>query len=931
MALQHLRSSTADKRPTPAAMAEGQLALNSAATSPGLFFKNASGALVKVGPVHVGTTAPNATPASGGESGNSVGEQWLDTSGTNPVLKIWDGSTWASEAGEFVNASGDTMTGALVMDNQQQVRFREATANGTNYIALQAPASVSSDKTITLPDMTGTVVTTGDTGTVTSTMILDGTIVNADINASAAIVDTKLDTIATAGKVSNSATTATNANTASAIVARDASGNFSAGTITANLTGTASAIADNTVTSAKIVDGAIVNADVNASAAIAGTKISPDFGSQTIATTGVFSHALGAAATPSVTFTGDLNTGIYSPGADQLAISTNGSNRLYISSAGNVGIGPSSAISSPTAPLTVIGADNSTQAVIGASTGSTGRGLRIATATNVSNNDRVIFDAQSTTGAPDFRWQLAGSEKMALDSSGRLGLGTSSPLARLHLTSDRSSDTTILYLNASGTGQANDQIGLRFRQNTGADNNQYDLAAIKSINVSSASANGHLTFHTLANTVLTERIRITNLGNVGIGTASPGATLDVNGSADTVLLSNVTTNAAVKEAKIQLRHYTSSEENLILLYGYSTSTANGVQIGGGPSGNNAATEIVFRTASNQTTTAGTERARIDSSGKVLIGTSTSSDRNAALQIRGGSAYVAQHFYSADNAAGAYIVCSKSRGSAGSPTEVASGDALGGLIFSGYDGVAYSDAAYILAEADGTWTDGGDTTDNPSRLVFFTTADGASSPTERMRINSVGSIKQQGSGSSLENAAEDYNELNIHAAGTTALLQRATNSSFTGVVSVLKTTKAANTNFQFISAEANGVAQFAVRGDGNVSNTNNSYGAISDLKLKENIVDATSQWSDIKALQVRKYNLKEGQTHTQIGLIAQEVELVSPGLVGESPDRDEEGNDLGTVTKSVTYSVLYMKAVKALQEAMERIETLEAKVAALEAS
>jgi hypothetical protein len=86
--------------------------------------------------------------------------------------------------------------------------------------------------------------------------------------------------------------------------------------------------------------------------------------------------------------------------------------------------------------------------------------------------------------------------------------------------------------------------------------------------------------------------------------------------------------------------------------------------------------------------------------------------------------------------------------------------------------------------------------------------------------------------------------------------------------------------------------------------------------------------------VRKFNFKEDtgfSTHTQIGLIAQEVELVSPGLVTESPDSDEDGNDLGTVTKSVNYSVLYMKAVKALQEAMERIETLEAKVAALEST
>ena len=102
------------------------------------------------------------------------------------------------------------------------------------------PAATAGTTAITIPATTGTLITSGDTGTVTSTMILDGTIVNGDINASAGIVDTKLATIATAGKVSNSATTATNLNTASAIVARDASGNFSAGTITATLSGNAS-------------------------------------------------------------------------------------------------------------------------------------------------------------------------------------------------------------------------------------------------------------------------------------------------------------------------------------------------------------------------------------------------------------------------------------------------------------------------------------------------------------------------------------------------------------------------------------------------------------------------------------------------------------------------------------------------------------------
>jgi hypothetical protein len=192
MALQHLRSSTANKRATPAAMSDGQLAINTNLTSPGLFLKDSNGDLVKVGPVHVGTTAPNATPAVSGQTGNSVGEQWLDTSSSRYVFKIWDGTAWRTEDGEFINASGDTMTGALVMDNQQQVRFRETTANGTNYIAVQAPASIASDKTITWPDVTGTVVTTGDTGSVTSTMILDGTILNADVNASAAIAFSKL-------------------------------------------------------------------------------------------------------------------------------------------------------------------------------------------------------------------------------------------------------------------------------------------------------------------------------------------------------------------------------------------------------------------------------------------------------------------------------------------------------------------------------------------------------------------------------------------------------------------------------------------------------------------------------------------------------------------------------------------------------------------
>ena len=116
--------------------------------------------------------------------------------------------------------------------------------------------------------------------------------------------------------------------------------------------------------------------------------------------------------------------------------------------------------------------------------------------------------------------------------------------------------------------------------------------------------------------------------------------------------------------------------------------------------------------------------------------------------------------------------------------------------------------------------------------------------------------------------------------------------------------------------------FLVRGDGDLENTNNRYSGISDQNLKENIVDASSQWDDIKAVRVRKYSLIEKglDAPDSIGVIAQELEASDMG--GLVKDVDEG-------YKTVAYSVLYMKAVKALQEAMERIEALEARVTTLE--
>ena len=110
MAIQNLRSSVANKRPVAGSMSDGQIALNTNATSAGLFFKDASGNLIKAGPVSVGTSAPNSSPA--GSSGNSIGEIWLDTTGGSYVIKIWDGSAWRNETAGLTSADiGVTVQG----------------------------------------------------------------------------------------------------------------------------------------------------------------------------------------------------------------------------------------------------------------------------------------------------------------------------------------------------------------------------------------------------------------------------------------------------------------------------------------------------------------------------------------------------------------------------------------------------------------------------------------------------------------------------------------------------------------------------------------------------------------------------------------------------------------------------------------------------
>lgn len=92
---QLLRSVVLNKRPDPTQLLPGQPAVNTNSVQPGLFFADDTGlSLFKVGPCHVGTTAPNAG-ATGASAGNTPGEFWLDNSDPGSLeLKIWTGSVW---------------------------------------------------------------------------------------------------------------------------------------------------------------------------------------------------------------------------------------------------------------------------------------------------------------------------------------------------------------------------------------------------------------------------------------------------------------------------------------------------------------------------------------------------------------------------------------------------------------------------------------------------------------------------------------------------------------------------------------------------------------------------------------------------------------------------------------------------------------------
>ena len=295
---------------------------------------------------------------------------------------------------------------------------------------------------------------------------------------------------------------------------------------------------------------------------------------------------------------------------------------------------------------------------------------------------------------------------------------------------------------------------------------------------------------------------------------------------------------------------------------------------------------------------------------------------------------------------------------------------------------YGDDTNVLYSYDksGNSLTGGITFNHADGTTIFNTG----GSTERMRMDSVGRLTLGGfadnGGSAgrirtLSDANDNYVAYFTNSGNSTPY---GAQIQFSGATP----DDNAKTFFNF----TDGTVRCTIFSDGDIKNHDNSYGSLSDERIKQDIRDSNSQWDDIKAVKVRNFKKKDDvrqyadKAWEQIGVVAQELEKVSPKLIrhnnpsscdilsdssfgtlwtkddSETQDAvlytsdDQEVIDgiknvgdikkpstkqIGDVkevkeqVKSVNYSILYMKAIKALQEAQTRIETLETKVAALE--
>jgi hypothetical protein len=502
--------------------------------------------------------------------------------------------------------------------------------------------------------------------------------------------------------------------------------------------------------------------------------------------------------------------------------------------------------------------------------------------TSSSHPSRLVFSTTADGSASP-------TERMRIDSSGRVGINTTTVQSLLHLTTPNFVD-----LRFTTTDETTDQKNWVFQTGTAIGAGTFRLRAINDANTDGQNAYILTKSGTSIQTHqwLTagyERLRITSDGKVGIGTTSPGGTLHIKGgNADTLFLDNAGEQWTLVEYKNNgsLRAQSYYDETAHV-FGHFLPTENS------PS-------FIWKQGSS-------ERARIDSSGRLLVGASTSIDNRveSAIQVVGGGAdscvSLTRYNNSADGSPILVIGRSKSA-TKGTNVIVADNDSLGRVNFTGADGSNFITAAEIAGEVDGT----PGANDMPGRLVFRTTADGASSPTERMRIDSLGNcfvtynILMDSSGSSGGR---------LYINGTSNNQSIATSSSGAGSTTL------------YIGNAAIQVSSDA-RLKENIEDTNlDALDAISKIKVKD------FTWNDPTDTSYNNRNARGKWT----GLIAQELVEVLPFVVN-APRKEEDGSidHESEAHWTLDQSQLCPVLIKAIQQQQEIIAELEARLSALEA-
>ena len=345
------------------------------------------------------------------------------------------------------------------------------------------------------------------------------------------------------------------------------------------------------------------------------------------------------------------------------------------------------------------------------------------------------------------------------------------------------------------------------------------------------------------------------------------------------------------------------------------------------------TAIRFPTADTVTVeTGGSEAFRIDSSQNVGIGTTPASgvrldirndsttniadlrNSNSAgfgLYVAGGTgtSYYAFRAADKDNAA---LFTVRGDGNVGigttSPASLIHGMA-GDLFLTANSTSADSGQAVYFQSTTSGWSTSsahaaifGKRTDGSNGYLRFDTR-GSGTTAERMRIDSSGNVLIGKTGTAV--------------AGANGAIIKPNGQYFS-------TTSGANTYHYY--DDTNSRYAFYVLGNGGVANFSANNNNLSDETEKKNITAASSAWDNVKALSVKQfhYNFEDDSDPKKLGVIAQEVQVNHPHLV-TSFEVDDSTTKLGVVEQQITWM-----AIKALQEAMAKIETLETKVAALEA-